>query len=60
MTNKKKWENVDWFNSLWARGMGMREITQEEYDNELKEHPNLWCQYNIQQKICEKYKKNDK
>lgn len=47
-------KDLQTFNELWVI-MKMRPLTQEEYDNELKEHPNLWGSYSLQKKIAEKY-----
>ena len=47
-------KDLQTFNELWGI-MKMRPLTQEEYDSELKEHPNLWGSYDLQRKIAEKY-----
>lgn len=46
--------NLEKFNELWAV-FKMRPLTQEEYDKELEEHPNLWNSYYLQQEVAKKY-----
>lgn len=47
-------KDLQTFNELWGI-MKMRPLTQEEYDRELKAHPDLWRSYSLQKKIAEKY-----
>lgn len=49
-------KDLQTFNELWGI-MGMRELTQEEYENELKEHPDLLLNYYLQQQVAKKYAK---
>lgn len=48
--------DLEKFNLLWSKKAN-HIFTQEEYDRELKENPNLKHEYYSQEKIAKKYAK---
>lgn len=47
-------KDLQTFNELWGI-MKMRPLTQEEYNKELKDNPNLWYSYEAQRQVAQKY-----
>lgn len=48
--------DLEKLNLFWSEKAN-HTFTQEELDTELKEHPNFWQSYYLQEQLAKKYKK---
>lgn len=49
--------DVEKFNLVWGPKMD-RDLTSEEYEKIIKQHPLLWNSYFLQESIAKSYKKS--